>query len=502
MRLRYETGEHAGRTIDVSGRSFVVGRDGGADIVLRGDTEVSRRHATLEPRPDGTLVLTDLGSTNGTYVDGRRISGPVALRGGEIVRFGDTTLVASGPPGGAAAEPSATVGRPGGPPSPSVPPSGAPAARAAPPSGALPLPPAPPSASVIERLRLRRSVTRANALAACAVGLAVVVVGAFVALLATGSLKGSDAAAPALPSTEATVASVTPSTVLVTTRQGGEDLASGSGWVLDSRQGLIVTNAHVVNGGDSWSVGVDDERRAASFVAAAPCEDQAVLKLADPTGLRTMALGSQRTLKPGQGVIAVGFPVNASEQDNLTSTAGVVSVVRTQYRGALDVPDLPNVIQTDAAINPGNSGGPLVDFRSRLVGMNTAGLDLVDGRTIQGQGYAIGVDRIKDVTAKLRRGRSMADAGFGLEPATRRELAAAGLPPGMHTVEAIPGSPADRAGFGDGVDRSITAVDGRRLNGSLPDYCSAVEGFASGQTATFTVAQAGRRPRKVELEFM
>ena len=72
----------------------------------------------------------------------------------------------------------------------------------------------------------------------------------------------------------------------------------------------------------------------------------------------------------------------------------------------------------------------------------------------------------------------------------------------MHTVEAIPGSPADRAGFGDGVDRSITAVDGRRLNGSLPDYCSAVESFASGQTATFTVAQAGRRPRKVELEFM
>jgi S1-C subfamily serine protease len=489
MRLRYETGEHAGRTIDVSGRSFVVGRDGGADIVLRGDTEVSRRHATLEPRPDGTLVLTDLGSTNGTYVDGRRISGPVVLRGGEIVRFGDTTLVASGPPGGAPAEPSAPAVAP-------------PAALAAPPSGPLPLPPPPPSASVIERLRLRRSVTRANVLAACAVGLAVVVVGAFVVLLATGSLKGSDAAAPALPSTEATVASVTPSTVLVTTRQGGEDLASGSGWVLDSRQGLIVTNAHVVNGGDSWSVGVDDERRAASFVAAAPCEDQAVLKLADRTGLRTMALGSQRTLKPGQGVIAVGFPVNASEQDNLTSTAGVVSVVRTQYRGALDVPDLPNVIQTDAAINPGNSGGPLVDFRSRLVGMNTAGLDLVDGRTIQGQGYAIGVDRIKEVTAKLRRGRSIADAGFGLEPATRRELAAAGLPPGMHTVEAIPGSPADRAGFGDGVDRSITAVDGRRLNGSLPDYCSAVESFASGQTATFTVAQAGRRPRKVELEFM
>ena len=109
------------------------------------------------------------------------------------------------------------------------------------------------------------------------------------------------------------------------------------------------------------------------------------------------------------------------------------------------------MIQTDAAINPGNSGGPLVNFSSRLIGMDTAGLDRADGRTIQGQGYAIGVDRIKQVMARLRRGKSMGFTGFGIDPVPPSELEAAGLPPGLHTVEAVTGSPADRAGFGDGA---------------------------------------------------
>ena len=92
MKLTYKTGSYSGQTIDVEGRTFIVGRDGGSDIVLKDDTEVSRSHAKLDPREDGTVLVTDLGSTNGTFVNGQRISGSVVLRDGDNVRFGDTSF--------------------------------------------------------------------------------------------------------------------------------------------------------------------------------------------------------------------------------------------------------------------------------------------------------------------------------------------------------------------------------------------------------------------------
>ena len=87
-----------------------------------------------------------------------------------------------------------------------------------------------------------------------------------------------------------------------------------------------------------------------------------------------MPLGSQANLKAGDTVVAVGFPASASPTDHLVATVGAVSDPKTTYdvAQAVDVPLLPNVIQTDAAINPGNSGGPLVDQDKQLVGMNTA----------------------------------------------------------------------------------------------------------------------------------
>ena len=82
------------------------------------------------------------------------------------------------------------------------------------------------------------------------------------------------------------------------------------------------------------------------------------------------------------------------------------------------MPQYPNVLQTDAAINPGNSGGPLVNTDGELVGVNSAGITDLGGRTIQGQGYAIGVDRVKEIVPTLRQGRSIGwtGLGFGFEP--------------------------------------------------------------------------------------
>ena len=89
--LQFASGTQQGQAAQVSGDRFLIGRGSDCELTVA-DSEASRRHALLRPQPDGSVVLEDLGSTNGTYVNGQRITGPVTLRGGERVRIGDTEL--------------------------------------------------------------------------------------------------------------------------------------------------------------------------------------------------------------------------------------------------------------------------------------------------------------------------------------------------------------------------------------------------------------------------
>jgi len=217
-----------------------------------------------------------------------------------------------------------------------------------------------------------------------------------------------------------------------------------------------------------------------------------------------MPLGSQSALKAGDTVVAVGFPASASPEDHLVATVGSVSDPKTEYdvAQAADVPILSNVVQTDAAINPGNSGGPLVNQSKQLVGMNTAGLDEAGGRRLQGQGYAIGVDQIKRFVPLLSAGTSIGWTGLGLEPADPAELSRQNLPAGLLVKNAIPGTPADKAGFGDNKTRLITAVDGKPLDGSIRSYCAIAGGKRKGDSAVFTVINGpGASPQQVRVPF-
>jgi S1-C subfamily serine protease len=139
------------------------------------------------------------------------------------------------------------------------------------------------------------------------------------------------------------------------------------------------------------------------------------------------------------------------------------------------------VIQTDAAINSGNSGGPLVDTDTQLVGINS-----VSGGEAESQGYAISVDRVKEVTPRLQEGQSMGFFGFDvftpaaqLGPPGLREL---GLPPipGLVVEEGatVAGTSAARAGFGS-APALVTGVNGRRVS-TPSEYCRAVRGLESG----------------------
>jgi S1-C subfamily serine protease len=482
MRIRY--GTEAGQEIEVS-RPVSIGREDDCDITLTSDGEVSRRHAVLEPQEDGRVLLRDLGSTNGTFVNGRRVTEPVLLDGSEDVRVGDTHLVlVTDAPAAAAAPQSDAPAAAAAPQSDAAEAAPAPAPAAASPAPKpaepQPLPPVPPSASRLERVMLRRQV---SLLTKAVVGVGIVAVIA-IALVVVNPFGGGD---DDEDRTAADVAdAITPSTVLIFAGLTGSDEGSkGTGWVLDADEGLIVTNNHVVKGGDQHTVGTSTEdRKPAELVATAPCEDLALLKVKDTAGLKELKLGSQAELRRGESVVAVGYPVNASLDDPLTVTSGGVSVVKSVYENqeAIDVPRLPNVIQTDTAINPGNSGGPLVNFENELVGVNTATFNQAGGRQIQGQSYAIGVDRVKEVLGELRKGNGIGWAGliYGHDEG-----------PGLKVVGGHPGTAAEKAGLKPGVEWRLLAIDGKRVDNTMRSYCEAMKDTGrTGQSATFTLAQA------------
>jgi serine/threonine protein kinase/S1-C subfamily serine protease len=445
--LLFESGDEKGRVVQVTGDDFVIGRDDSADLQIL-DTRASRRHASLKVLPGGNAELRDLESSNGTLLNGAPVKSAV-LSGSEKLRIGDTELsffpvdpIRAKTAVGLTEKPrlSAIIAK--------------------------------RSQSAIQRLRLEKRLRNLT----IAVGALVVVVVVLAVLLVAGVFSGGGANVAAVVEADG------PATVFVKTNQN----ETGSGWTLDGGQGLVVTNGHVVNGGQSFQVGVDGQLRQATVVGNAPCEDLAVLRVTPNSGLKTMPLDSQTSVKEGDDVVALGYPQSASEDAKLTATAGVVSVAKTQYNEP--VPDIPlytNVIQIDAALNPGNSGGPLIKSSSKkLIGVNSAvRTENQQGRAIQGQNYAIGVDRVKPVVAYLRQGKSLGWVGFNLSYPTTEELGS--LPPGVKTSSAVAGTPAAKAV--NGRTLLIIGVNGKRVANTLSSYCAAAGNLQSGQQATFTV---------------
>jgi serine/threonine-protein kinase len=446
--LMFESGDDKGRVVPVTGDEFVIGRDDAADLQIL-DTRASRRHAALKVLPGGNAELRDLESSNGTLLNGAPVKSAV-LSGNERLRIGDTELsffpvdpIRANTTVGLTDKPrlSAIIAKRG--------------------------------QSAIHRLRIEKKLRNLTILAGSALAAIVVVV----VLLVAGVLGGGGGANVA-----AVVAADGPATVFVKANTN----ETGSGWTLGAAQGLIVTNAHVVNGGQSFQVGVGGALRRATVVGDAPCEDLAVLRVTPADGLNTMPLGSQSDVHEGDDVVALGYPQSASADAKLTATAGVVSVAQTKYQEQTpDIPLYPDVIQIDAALNPGNSGGPLIKSASKkLIGVNAAvRTENQQGRVIQGQNYAIGVDRVKQVVNYLRTGQSLGWAGFNLAYPTTEELGS--LPPGVKTSAAVAGTPA--ASVVNGKTLLITGVNGKRVTNSLASYCAAAGSLRSGQEATFTV---------------
>jgi S1-C subfamily serine protease len=164
--------------------------------------------------------------------------------------------------------------------------------------------------------------------------------------------------------------------------------AVGTGVVIDDK-GTILTNLHVAAGSEKLRVVFwDGTESDARIIGAQPENDLAVIRPDTlPDDLKPATLASTQNLRPGDDVVAVGFPFGIGP----SASAGVISGLKREFRGEGE-PTLTNLIQFDAAANPGNSGGPLVNADGEVVGIVTAILNPSGVRTFAGIGFAVPIE--------------------------------------------------------------------------------------------------------------
>jgi serine protease DegQ len=260
----------------------------------------------------------------------------------------------------------------------------------------------------------------------------------------------------------------------------------GSGVVV-SRDGLILTNNHVIEGADQIAVVLEGSRQAsARVVGTDPDTDLAVIK-ADADNLTPITYGSSDAVKVGDIVLAIGDPFGVGQ----TVTMGIVSATG---RNRLGINPIENFIQTDAPINPGNSGGALVDSRGALIGINTAIFSESGGSL--GIGFAIPVSMVKPVVEQLMRtGRvSRGWLGVQVEDLTPDRARQIGLSEqtGALIAGVLPRGPAQRAGVRPGdVVRSISGKPVADAAALLVE----ITALSPGQQAELAIVREGQELR-------
>jgi serine protease Do len=182
-----------------------------------------------------------------------------------------------------------------------------------------------------------------------------------------------------------------------TTEKGRKFESIGSGVIIDPKNGVIITNDHVVRNATLVTVTLQDGRRLKAHIIGGDSEtDLAVLKI-DAKNLKSLVIGDSDKLEVGDFVVAIGNPFGLNSFGNSQSaTFGIISALK---RSDLNIEGVENFIQTDAAINPGNSGGALVNAKGELIGINTAIISPYGGNV--GIGFAIPINMAKDVAQQI-----------------------------------------------------------------------------------------------------
>ncbi len=223
----------------------------------------------------------------------------------------------------------------------------------------------------------------------------------------------------------------------------------GSGLVWDTN-GHIITNYHVVDGGDAFTVAFRDDQKQykAKLIGGDPKNDLAVLKLVEmPKNLKPIPRGDSKTLLVGQKALAIGNPLGLDH----TLTTGAISALGRKIKGYGGV-SIDGMIQTDASINPGNSGGALLDSQGRLIGMNAMIYNAGGAGASAGLGFAIPVAIIKDLVPQIIQYGKVNRPGLGVAILEEALAARFGLREGVMIKYVDPKSPASKAGL-QGISR-------------------------------------------------
>jgi serine protease Do len=261
----------------------------------------------------------------------------------------------------------------------------------------------------------------------------------------------------------------------------------GSGFIIDDKEGLILTNYHVIADADEVKVilteeDADREGIDAKIVGGDAEADVALVKIKTDRKLTAAPLGDSDSLQVGEWVMAVGNPFGHGH----TVTKGIISA---KERVVSPLNQFANYLQTDAPINPGNSGGPLINTSGQVIGINTA-----INAAAQGIGFAIPINYVQHLLPELRSKGAITRGFIGvniseINPNIAKALKLPKNTRGVVLSEVIEGEPGAKAGLKrydvilDINGKKI--LDGRQLVNS-------VSSFAPGTTITVHVLRAGK----------
>jgi S1-C subfamily serine protease len=266
------------------------------------------------------------------------------------------------------------------------------------------------------------------------------------------------------------------------------EITSGSGFLIDD-QGHIITNNHVVKGGERVRISLYDGTGAeAMVIGRSVAHDVALLKV-DPqlvSAISPLEMGDSSLVRPGQLSIVIGNPFGLKNSVSVGVTSGVNRGLPSEL-GRL----MPGMLQTDALISPGSSGGPMLNGSGQVIGITTA-IELSSARISQRVGFAVPVNTVKDLLPQLKGQKVVQPPWLGtysqvLKPLLVERL---GLPVeyGFYVTQIAPNSPAEQAGL------IASGVDDQGRPDAGGDIIVAVNGVAVEVGAEMTAELGRNRP--------
>ena len=275
-------------------------------------------------------------------------------------------------------------------------------------------------------------------------------------------------------------------TSITSVSQSGSSTGTG---VILSRDGYIVTNAHVVAGGQAISVQLTDDREfPAQIIGSDEITDLAVLYI-EAEDLTPAQFGDSESLRVGDTVVAIGDPLGVEFRG--TYTDGIVSAINRNV--SIDGRTM-TLIQTNAALNSGNSGGPLINCYGQVIGINTMKIGTFTNRSgVEGIGFAIPSTTVKDVVEQLiRQGYVSGRPDIGLEGDALSTFYQYyyRMPAGLYITEVDHGSDAQRKGIEQGD--IILSIDDTRIT-SMDELKTYLYNCDVGQNVEVVVYRQGQQ---------